>query len=173
MTPPTLVTPRLLLTPHRAEDLDALAAIWADPNVVRHISGKPSSRQESWFRMLGFAGLWPILGYGYWAVREKSSGRFMGDVGFADFARPIEPSIAGIPEAGWVLASWAHGQGFATEALSAALAWLDQHHIDQSVCLINKDNQASLRVAEKTGYIKTADVTAGLEDTVLLTRNKP
>ena len=104
-------------------------------------------------RLLRYRGLWPLLGYGYWAVREKGSGAFVGDLGFADFHRALEPPIDGMPEAGWAFVRSAHGQGFATEALKAALNWLDgtDRH-KRSVCLIAPGNRASIRVAEKAGY---------------------
>ena len=50
-----------------------------------HIGGKPFTREESWARLLRYGGLWSLLGYGYWAVRDKESGRFAGELGFAGF----------------------------------------------------------------------------------------
>ena len=127
--------------------------MWADPVVTRHIGGRPFSREEVWSKILRYAGLWALLGFGYWAIEEKASGRFAGEVGFADFKREIEPSFAGAPEIGWALAPWAHGRGFATEAVGAAVAWSDGHFASmQTVCLIDPDNAASIRVAEKCGY---------------------
>jgi len=162
-----------VLNAHEASDLEALAALWADPETVRHIGRTPSSHQESWFRLLRYRGLWPLLGFGYWAIRDKMTGRFMGDVGFADFHRPIEPSITGLPEAGWVLAPWAHGHGFATEALAAALIWLDSLDVHRRVaCLIGNDNFASFNVAQKNGFISVSSVAAGLADSTLLIRDK-
>ena len=129
--------------------------MWADPEVVRHISGKPSTLTESWMRLIRYRGLWPLLGYGYWAIREKESGRYVGDLGFADFHREIQPSIRGIPEAGWVLARWAHGRGYASEALAEACAWLDrQGRHPYFVCIVGQDNAASIRVAEKSGFLE-------------------
>ena len=104
------------------------------------------------------------------AVRDRQTGRFIGDIGFADFHRPIEPSIIGVPEAGWVLASWAHGQGIASEALSAALAWLDRSRFrGKVVCLVGDENRASLRVARKHGFQSTAFIDAWSDATHLLT----
>ena len=101
LLPPVLDTPRLILEGHPLGDFEALAAMWAEPKVVEHIfNGKPSAPRDSWMRMLAYRGLWPLLGYGYWAIREKASGRYVGDLGFADFHRVIEPSIRGVPEAG-------------------------------------------------------------------------
>jgi RimJ/RimL family protein N-acetyltransferase len=37
----------------------------------------------------------------------------------------MQPSLGSAPEAGWVMAPRAHGKGYATEAVRAALAWAD------------------------------------------------
>jgi RimJ/RimL family protein N-acetyltransferase len=170
--PPLLNTPRLVLRGHTAADFEPLASMWAEPAVVEHIGGgTPSTRRESWMRMLSYRGLWPLLGYGYWAVCEKSSGRYVGDLGFADFHRALEPSIRSVPEAGWALATWAHGKGFATEALTAALAWLEaQRGFARSVCLVSPQNLGSIRVAEKAGYHDPQPVRMNDKDTLLFSR---
>jgi RimJ/RimL family protein N-acetyltransferase len=85
-------------------------------------------------------------------VVEKATGRFVGEVGFADLKRELERSLAGEPEAGWVLAPWAHGRGYATEAVRAALRWGDARFAARTVCLIDPGNAASLRVAAKCGF---------------------
>jgi len=103
-------TERLRLSLHQMTDFHDLHAMWSDPDVVRHISGVPSSEQESWFRLPRYRGLWDLLGYGYWCVRTKADGHYVGDVGFADWKRDIEPPLDAAPEAGWVLARWAHGR---------------------------------------------------------------
>ncbi|MEO8727646.1 MAG: GNAT family N-acetyltransferase, partial [Acidobacteriaceae bacterium] len=121
---PTIETSRLLLRPHRPDDFTASAAMWADPAVTRHIGGKPLSAQEVWARLLRYAGHWCWMGFGYWAIEEKASGTFAGELGFANYKRDI-PSIQDLPEMGWVLARTMQGKGYATEAVRAALAWGD------------------------------------------------
>ncbi|MBB2157617.1 GNAT family N-acetyltransferase [Gluconacetobacter diazotrophicus] len=153
-------------------DFPDLRAMWSDPDVVRHISGVPSSEQESWFRLLRYRGLWDLLGYGYWCVRTKAGGRYVGDVGFADLKREVEPPLGAVPEAGWVLARGAHGQGFATEALQAALVWMDRRGVDRTVCIIAPTNEASRRVAEKCGYALKDNVSFRGEKTLLLQRER-
>lgn len=149
---PALDTERLTLRGHTLADFDESAAMWADPLVTRHIGGRPSSEEETWARVLRYAGLWTLVGFGYWVVRERASGRFVGEVGLADFRRDLAPRLDG-PEVGWALAAWAHGRGFATEAVRAALAWSDTHvRAPRSVCLIAPENIASIRVAEKCGF---------------------
>ncbi|MFN2527380.1 MAG: GNAT family N-acetyltransferase [Candidatus Baltobacteraceae bacterium] len=168
---PQLETSRLILRAHRADDLAACAAMWADPNVVRHIGGKPSTVQATWYRMMRYGGLWPLLSYGYWAAVEKASGLFIGELGFADFKREMEPSIEGIPELGWAFASPFHGKGFATEALHALAAWGDEH-IDAplTVCIIDPQNIPSVRVAQKTGYVEKVRSSLVGEETILFER---
>jgi len=86
-------------------------------------------------------------------VEKKGTGEFVGDVGFADYKREIQPSLKGIPEIGWVLANSAHGKGYATEAVEAALAWGDGNFEDaRTVCIVAPDNLASIRVAGKCGF---------------------
>ncbi len=169
-----LVTGRLTLAPHTPGDFADCAAMWADPEVVRHIGGRPFTAEESWARLLRYAGLWSLLGYGYWAVRETATGRFAGDIGFADFHREIEPGFGGAPEAGWALARWAHGQGFAAEALGAALEWADSAlDAPRTVCLIDPANIPSLALAAKVGFRPYADATYKGSPTRLFERPRP
>jgi RimJ/RimL family protein N-acetyltransferase len=153
---PTLETDRLRLRAHRTTDFEALSKMWADPMVVRHIGGRPSTAEETWARLLRYAGLWSLLGFGYWAVEDRDTARFVGDVGLADFHRDMTPPLGDAPESGWVLASWAHGKGYATEALRAVLAWADRELTRQTTCIIDPENTASVRVATKCGYVELA-----------------
>ncbi|QOY91270.1 GNAT family N-acetyltransferase [Paludibaculum fermentans] len=150
---PLIETDRLRMRGHRMEDFLPSAAMWSDAGVTRFIGGRPFTEEEIWARFLRYSGLWQFLGFGYWAVEERATGRFVGEVGFADFKREVEPSIQGIPELGWALAPEAQGKGFATEAARAALEWSDVHlKAGRTVCLINPENAASVRVAEKCGF---------------------
>lgn len=152
MDVPTLETERLLLRAHRREDFADCAAMWGDPVVTRYF-GRSFTEEEVWTRVLRYVGHWEWLGFGYWAVEEKATGRFAGDLGFADYKRDMEPSIHGIPEAGWVFAAHAHGKGYATEAARAAMAWGESRFGGaETVCIIHPENAPSLRVAGKLGY---------------------
>ncbi len=153
LTAPTIVTPRLRLRRHEVDDYEASATMWADEIVVRHIGGRPSTRPQAWARILSYAGLWAMLGFGYWAIEERSTGIFVGEVGFADFKREIAQSMRDVPEAGWALVPSAHGKGYATEALGAAIAWGDANLASaRTVCMIDPENAASIRVALKCGF---------------------
>lgn len=170
MQVPVLETPRLRLRAHSVDDFPALIDMWSEEAVTHYIGGKPMRPDECWTRLLRYRGLWPLLGFGYWAVEEKSSGRFVGDVGFADFHRMIEPSIRGVPEIGWVLGPDFHGRGYASEAVAAAIRWFDERSKRRSVCIIDPANVPSLRLAAKNGFREWCRTTFMGDEVILLER---
>lgn len=167
---PVIETERLRLRAHRPDDFDACRAIWSDPEVVRHIGGKPASGEDAWRRLLTYAGLWRLLGFGYWAIEAKHSGEYVGDIGYAEFRRDMLPSLRGMLECGWVLARAAQGRGFASEALAAIEAWRREHVPgSRAVCIIAPANRASIRVAEKVGLGRWCETTYHGEPTLVFT----
>jgi RimJ/RimL family protein N-acetyltransferase len=145
--------------------------MWSDPRITRYTIGTPSPPPRTWTRILAYLGHWSLMGFGYWAVEDRSTGRYIGELGFADFKRELDPTLDGFPELGWALAAHAHGQGLATEALRAAVAWGDAHlAATRTVCIISPDNPASLRVAEKLGYREYARTTKDGETEILFDR---
>lgn len=152
-TIPIIETPRLRLRAHRLDDFDHSFSLWTDPQVFRYISGKPSTREEVWARLLRYTGHWAWTKFGYWAVEEKSSGAFVGEVGYAEQMREITPSLIGIPEMGWVLLPSFHGRGYALEAVQAAQKWFAaQFPNSRTCCIIDAANIPSIRLAEKCGF---------------------
>jgi RimJ/RimL family protein N-acetyltransferase len=98
-------------------------------------------------------GLWPMLGYGYWAVERKQEGDLIGQVGFADFKRELRPSIEGLPEMGWIFAPHVHGEGYAREAVSAGLRWADANLAGREIpAIIDPGNAPSIRLAQRVGF---------------------
>ena len=92
---PRLETDRLSMRGHTIEDIAECASMWADPKVVANISGTPSTYEQSWSRLLRYAGHWCQLGFGYWVVESKADSSFLGEVGLADFRRDTQPQLAG------------------------------------------------------------------------------
>jgi len=166
MVAPPIDTERLTLRAHCLEDLADSAALWGDAEVVRYIGGRPFTAEEVWARLLRHIGHWAALGFGYWVARDRASGAFVGEVGFAELHRDITPALD-VPEAGWVLAPSAHGRGLAAEAVRACLAWSATQQWARVVCIIHPANAASIRVAAKCGFHKVMDATYRGEPTLL------
>jgi RimJ/RimL family protein N-acetyltransferase len=147
--------------------------MWADENVVRFMTGKPSTGQQTWARVLAYLGHWKLMGFGYWAVEDKHTHEFVGEMGFADFKRDIDAWPKGTPEIGFAFASRFHGMGYATECVAAALAWAGANlPAAQTACLITPQNVASLRVVEKFGYAVVKEGTYGEVPVLFFTRPK-
>jgi RimJ/RimL family protein N-acetyltransferase len=171
---PVLETARLRLRPHRPGDFDFSAVLWADPVVTRYIGGRALTREEVWGRLLRYDGHWAMLNFGYWALEDKHSGTFLGELGFADLQREIEPRLDGMAEIGWVLAPEHQGKGYATEAVRAVIGWGDAHLTTRRmVALIHPENAASLRVAEKFGFRELCRTSYHGEPTIQFVREIP
>jgi RimJ/RimL family protein N-acetyltransferase len=142
----------------------------ADQAVMRHLGG-PQAREDAWRRLLQGPGLWATLGYGYWSVERRADGAYVGQLGFADFKRAIEPSIEGIPEMGWLFAAQVHGQGYAQEGVGAALAWADETlRAPETVAIISPDNAPSIRLAERIGFVRAEETLYRGEATLIFRR---
>ncbi len=185
---PEIETDRLRLRGPRPGDFPDSAALWSDPMVTRYTSRKPLSEEEVWGRLLRYVGHWAWMGFGYWVVEEKGTGRFAGELGFSDWKREIKPSLQGLPELGWVLSSRVHGQGYATEAANAAIDWAHSHLRERTsnsgrgrlktsiapelrsahmTCIIHPENARSIRVAEKCGFKELLRTTYLSEPTIV------
>lgn len=168
---PVIETERLLLRGYAPDDFDAFAAMWADPDVVHFIGGRSFSREQSWQRFLTRAGGWQHMGFGFFAVIEKDTARLVGEAGFHEARRIIDPPLEGTLEAGWALMPSAQGWGYATEAMRAAIDWASDAFFGRRMtCLINIDNLASMRVAARLGFSEFARTTYGDDRVVLFQR---
>jgi RimJ/RimL family protein N-acetyltransferase len=142
-----LQTDRLSLRMFREDDLEAYAAICADPEVMRHLGeGKPLTRPEAWRQMAMILGHWQLRGFGLWAVEERATGALVGRLGF--FQPEGWPGF----ELGWMLGRASWGRGYATEGAGCALAHaFTELGRDRLISLIRPANHASIRVAERLG----------------------
>ena len=147
--------------------------MWSDDTFVRYVGGEIQSRSGVWKSIQKMTGGWALMGYGYWAIEDRQTAKYLGEVGFQEALRALTPSYVGIPEAGWAIAPAAWGQGIATEALSAAVSWADTRFGDlRTYCLIDIPNQASIRVAEKNGFKLAREIDYLGQPNVIMERNK-
>lgn len=171
---PTVETERLILRGYRLDDFPAHAAFWADPEVTKFIGGRPFSREEAWARYLRYAGMWQVMGFGFWAVTDRRSGNLIGSAGFHDLKRELVPSIEGTMETGWSLSPSVQGKGIGSELVGAMMGWADTNRPEMRVtCLIDPDNAPSLRLAEKHGFREFARTDYHGNPVILFERHRP
>lgn len=150
---PEVTTARLTLRAPALNDFADSYAMWSDPDTARFIGGRPATEEEAWARLNRYVGHWALLGYGFFTVREKATGLFVGEVGLAQFKRDISPAWGEVPETGWALASAMRGRGYATEAVLGAIAWAERTlALKRTVCIISPENTTSIRVALRAGF---------------------
>jgi RimJ/RimL family protein N-acetyltransferase len=153
----TLRTDRLLLRGWRDHDLDTLAALNADPEVMRYIlDGSVRDRQQSEQALRKMIRDWAERGFGLFAVEVRGTGTLIGWAGLAvpEFLPEVMPAV----EIGWRLAASSWGQGYATEAATAALRFgFDECGLDRIVSIRHVENTRSARVMEKLGLVHEFD----------------
>lgn len=157
-----LETERLILRHHRSEDWNDWEAM---ENPDRFLDEAGSPEQARLLRRGWFLRHWasqeeqaePVA---FWAVVNKADGRYIGHCG--GFAIPIEGARAAeeVTELGWFLHPEYWGQGLATEAARAVVAFLRRQGGRRLfIATIHQENQASQRVAEKIGMRYDRDIT--------------
>jgi RimJ/RimL family protein N-acetyltransferase len=152
-------TERLLLRRWRASDAAPLAALNADPEVMRFIGrGAVLGRGLSDDLLTRFEREWAERGFGLWAVAEREApGELLG---FCGLTVPMFlPEVLPAVEVGWRFARAAWGRGLATEAARAAVAFGfgPAHGMREILAIVDPANVRSLRVAEKLGMSPRAD----------------
>jgi len=141
---PTLETERLFLRALRAEDFEAEAAFFASER--SRMVGGPLPREQAWRVVAGMIGHWALRGFGFWALEEKTSGRYMGRVGL------WQPEGWPDREIGWTLMDHAEGQGFAHEAALVARSYAyDTLGWTSMISLIEGGNTRSEALASRLG----------------------
>lgn len=143
-------TERLQLRRVQAKDVIVLAEIWSDPQVTRYMGGprdfeKVRVRIEEDVHADAASGA-----IGWWCVVQKTSGHVVGHCGLH------EKNVDGRDEIElvYVFASDSWGKGYATEASSALRDYAIRHlGLPRIIALIDPENRASVRVAEKIGMV--------------------
>jgi RimJ/RimL family protein N-acetyltransferase len=146
-----LVTERLVLRRPRDADLESLALLCADPEVMRYIgTGRPLDRGTAERSFAIIQAHWGRHGSGLRSAISRDDGEYLGFVGLA--VVPGRSIAGGETEIGWRLRRAAWGRGYATEgAVAVRDQALGELGIGSLVSLIQPGNEASARVAEKLG----------------------
>ena len=144
----SITTARLTLVPSSLRWRDELFALFNDPDVADwlFLTGPPT-REQLDRRIEAHTQFWAENGYGMFVAYETATGTLVARVGAM-----LTPATGRI-EIAWSTTRAAWGQGYATEATAAAIAFTFAHSTLETLdCYLRPDNTASRRVAEKLGF---------------------
>ena len=150
-----LATARLLLRRWRETDRADFARLNADPDVMRHFPA-PLEPRESDALLRRIAADLDERGWGLWALEERAGGALLGFTGLSPvpFKAPFTPAV----EIGWRLVRSHWGQGLATEAARAALAFaFGELALEEVVAFSAVGNQRSRAVMRRLGMAHDPD----------------
>jgi [ribosomal protein S5]-alanine N-acetyltransferase len=166
--PLPIETERLLIREFAAGDVDAMAGVYGDPEVMEHVCLGVLDRDRTAALLDDYRREQEERGFSTWAVVERESGAVVGDVGFGLYAP------TGEPELGYTLSPSVWGRGYALEAaracVDAAFTHLPQRRL---VAKIEPRNQRSLTVAERLGMRTIETIEVGGRPHLLLALERP
>ncbi|MGV9273005.1 GNAT family N-acetyltransferase [Streptomyces griseosporeus] len=147
----TLETPRLILRRWREEDVAPMAAVHADPEVMRWIrDGSVRDEQQTRDGIRAWEREWETRGFGLFAVEIRSTGELAGFTGLSVPA--YLPEVLPAVEIGWRLGRSHWGQGLATEAAAAVVRFgFEERGLERIVSIAQVGNDASERIMAKLG----------------------
>lgn len=145
-----LDTKRLRLEPMTEAHLDGLFAMNSDVNVMRYISGKPETREDTLAMIGRVKQRWENWGFSWWSLIERCSGEIIGAGGVQYLGWiPSNPH-----EIGWRLRADKWGQGFASEAARCMAAFAFEQLGAPLLCAIcHPENRNSSRLMEGLGIV--------------------
>lgn len=152
-------TERLVLRPHRMDDLDDLARFHGDPDVVRHVPWPVRDRAATEETLRVKLTQTELLAHGQWlvlAVEERSSGRVIGEV-LLKWASDEQGEV------GFAFAREAQGQGYAAEAATAMLRLgFDDLGFRRITAVVVEGNDPSARLLTRLGFRQEARFVDGV-----------
>ncbi|GGY99098.1 GNAT family N-acetyltransferase [Novosphingobium colocasiae] len=152
---PLVTTARLELWLPHPDDLDDLVTMLAGDGMTRYLGPARAERQPQFDRLLRNGGSWALFNTGLFHVRKRGERPVIGTCGVFRSLRGFGKGMDEVPEAGWIIRQDCWGQGFAAEAMAAALAWFDAAHgPGRVVCMIEQGNTASHRLAASLGFVR-------------------
>ncbi|MBH0099920.1 GNAT family N-acetyltransferase [Salinibacterium sp. NSLL150] len=148
---PTLVTDRLTLRPHRADDSTRWYEIQSSPDVHKFTSWPQRDRAESYAHLLHRTKHVTLRqANDFLALGIEHEGQLIGDVALHLRSVSLSSRTA---EISWILHPDAYGQGYAREAAEAIMEFaFTEVNIQWLVAVIDESNEASIALAKRLGF---------------------
>ena len=157
--PLPIETERLVIRPFDPDgDVEAMARVFLDPEVMRYIPGGVLPDVDDVRTMLvRYAEEQTERGFTFWAIADRGTAEVVGEVGLGIFAQ------TGDVELGYTLARDRWGRGYATEAARAVVEYgLGPLGLPEVLAEVDEGNAASVAVVKRLGMAAYAVVPGAL-----------
>ena len=140
-------------------DLDETAALYGDPEVMRHVAAGIMNRATTSETLEQVERTWHEDGYGLWAIRDAETGAFLGEGGLQPGPNLEDVGIDVEVEFGYTMCRRSWGHGYATEAAEAILADAWTRFRGREIhAVVTSDNLPSQKVLRKLRFKKRRNV---------------
>lgn len=149
-----LETERTYLRETCVEDVDAFYEIYKEPKITQYMEGLfTDPEDEKRYTRDYIEKVYGLMGYGVWTVIDKATDAIIGRAGL---------SLRGgftDAELGFLIAVPYQGRGYATEVITAILAYAKNSlGFDQVQALVKDDNTESIHLLTKCGFAPAEEV---------------
>ncbi len=164
-----LETERCLIRESKPEDAEAFFAIYAPPHITKYTEGLlPDMEQQKAYLRDYVDKMYRYYEFGVWTVLSKESGEIIGRAGFS-----VREGFD-LPELGFVIGEKWQGKGIAYEICKSILQYgWEICEFEAVQVLVIPQNQASLNLCRKLGFVREEKIIEKTQEYVKLTIEKP
>jgi len=154
-----LETDRLIFRRLTLGDLDELYSLYGNPNVKKYVYEDAMTYEETRDELEWIINVYASQpGFGLWGTILKETNEFVGRCGLLRWTIEERPEV----ELTYMLAEKYWGRGLGTEAARALMKYgFEELKLPRLICCIDKENLASIRVAENLGLTFEKEVDTG------------
>lgn len=149
-------TKRCYLREITIDDLDDLYALYQGETITKYMEGLYEERQkEEEYTRAYIKNMYQFYGYGMWVAIHKSSGKLIGRAGLDNLH--LHGKV--VLQMGYVVGEIFQNQGYATELCQGIIKYVrEETEFKEIHCLIHKENQISIHLAQKLGFVWREEV---------------
>lgn len=153
-----LQTKRCIVRELTMDDIDALFELYGPSEITRFVEPLYEREKEMEYQRNYIREIYGGYGYGMWTVADKGSGKLIGRIGVESHPKDDADTV----ELGYIIAMDWQGKGIAAEVCTAVLEYAkDVLGKRRAYARIHPDNEASIRLAKKLGFVMTDEMIDG------------
>jgi ribosomal-protein-alanine N-acetyltransferase len=166
-----LETDRLFFRQLTLDDLDELYSLYRNPNVRRYVYEDAMTYEETSDELEWMIDVYSSQpGLGLWGTILRETNEFIGRCGLLQWTIEERPEV----ELTYMLAEKYWGRGLGTEAARALMKYgFEELKLPRLICCIDRENLASISVAETLRMTFEKEVDTGEGPELLFAKKNP